>query len=74
MFLLVLLVLVLFFIVAYNSNMFESRRVIETRGGVEYIKVENQIHWDRFLEYIFSIPEKMSAKIRAKFFSKFEVS
>ena len=72
-FLIVFFLSILLFILVYSSNMIESHRVIEMRGGVEYVRIENEVRWDRLFDYMTTLPGEMLLKARSRLFSKFEV-
>jgi len=58
------LICVLFLIVLFRSNTFETAVSHEDRGGVEYVVTKQSVHWDRFFQYIKDIPVKTVDRLR----------
>jgi uncharacterized membrane protein YqjE len=59
-------IVVLFFL-ASKSGMWESCRVVETRGGVEYSSTRHTLRWDRLEAYIRGLPEACKASLEGIF-------
>lgn len=61
--LLLIILIAAFLYIFFKSNAWEITRVKEERGGVEYFVTKHSISWERFGDYVKTIPDQIKAKI-----------
>jgi len=57
--LMLFLILAIFLFVFIKSNTWQTSKIIEKKGGVEYITMKHSLHWDKFFYYAKNIPKKI---------------
>lgn len=53
----IILLTALFLFLADKSGMWETRKVVDVRLGVEYSSTKHFLHWDRLEAYVKELPE-----------------
>jgi len=63
----IILLIALSFFLVDKSGMWESRRVVEVRTGVEYSATKHTLHWDRLGAYIRNLPKTVKDALEDMF-------